>query len=86
MIDVAAILRAASQHGIPVTARGSGTGLSGACRPIEGGSSMIGLHSAQANMIAPSCVRVCDASSRYQKMHPFSVWSLALRRKRISKV
>jgi glycolate oxidase len=35
--DVAAILRLAAEHGIPVTARGSGTGLSGACRPSEDG-------------------------------------------------
>ena len=35
--EVAAILRVADAHGIPVTARGSGTGLSGACTPVEGG-------------------------------------------------
>ena len=35
--EVAAILRVADAHGIPVTARGSGTGLSGACIPVEGG-------------------------------------------------
>ena len=35
--DVAAVLRAASEHGLPVTARGSGTGLSGAAVPRRGG-------------------------------------------------
>lgn len=35
--QVAAILRLCDQHGIPVTARGSGTGLSGACVATEGG-------------------------------------------------
>lgn len=35
--EVASILRVANEQGIPVTARGSGTGLSGACRPVEGG-------------------------------------------------
>ena len=35
--DVAAVLRVAGRHGVPVTARGSGTGLSGACIPVEGG-------------------------------------------------
>jgi glycolate oxidase len=34
--EVAAILRVAADQGIPVTARGSGTGLSGACRPTDG--------------------------------------------------
>ncbi len=35
--EVAAILRVAAEHGIPVTARGSGTGMSGACNPVSGG-------------------------------------------------
>jgi len=35
--QVAAILRLASAHDVPVTARGSGTGLSGACAPEESG-------------------------------------------------
>jgi glycolate oxidase len=35
--EVAAILRVADEHGIAVTARGSGTGMSGACLPVEGG-------------------------------------------------
>jgi glycolate oxidase len=35
--DVAAVLRLAAEHNIAVTARGSGTGLSGAARPREGG-------------------------------------------------
>jgi glycolate oxidase len=35
--DVAAILALADEAGIPVTARGSGTGLSGACIPQRGG-------------------------------------------------
>lgn len=35
--EVAAILAVADAHGIPVTARGSGTGLSGAATPVEGG-------------------------------------------------
>jgi glycolate oxidase len=35
--QVAAILRTANQHGIPVTARGAGTGLSGACIPRADG-------------------------------------------------
>ncbi|MBV8960812.1 MAG: FAD-binding oxidoreductase, partial [Actinobacteria bacterium] len=35
--DVAAVLRVAAEHNIPVTARGSGTGLSGAARPRQGG-------------------------------------------------
>lgn len=35
--EVAAILRVANDSHIPVTARGSGTGMSGACLPIEGG-------------------------------------------------
>ncbi|WP_280447463.1 FAD-binding oxidoreductase [Nocardia cyriacigeorgica] len=35
--ETAALLAAASRAGVPVTARGSGTGLSGASRPAEGG-------------------------------------------------
>lgn len=35
--EVAAVLRVANDHGLPVTARGAGTGMSGACRPIDGG-------------------------------------------------
>src|SRR3954471_15568606 len=35
--DVAAVLRTANEHGVPVTARGSGTGLSGAATPVPGG-------------------------------------------------
>ncbi|HVW42548.1 MAG TPA: FAD-linked oxidase C-terminal domain-containing protein [Amycolatopsis sp.] len=35
--EVAALLTAAGEHGVPVTARGSGTGLSGAARPREDG-------------------------------------------------
>jgi glycolate oxidase len=35
--DVAAVLRSANEHGVPVTARGSGTGLSGAATPVPGG-------------------------------------------------
>ena len=35
--EVAAILRVCDQHRIPVTGRGSGTGLSGAAIPVEGG-------------------------------------------------
>ncbi len=35
--EVAAIVALAGEHGIPVTARGSGTGLSGACTPVAGG-------------------------------------------------
>jgi glycolate oxidase len=35
--EVAAILRLADENGVPVTARGAGTGMSGACLPIEGG-------------------------------------------------
>ncbi|HVC68196.1 MAG TPA: FAD-binding oxidoreductase, partial [Acidimicrobiales bacterium] len=35
--DVAAVVRAAGELGVPVTARGSGTGLSGAAVPVPGG-------------------------------------------------
>jgi glycolate oxidase len=35
--EVAAILRLANDTGTPVTARGAGTGMSGACTPVEGG-------------------------------------------------
>lgn len=35
--QVAELLKAASEDGVPVTARGSGSGLSGAARPVEGG-------------------------------------------------
>ena len=35
--EVSQLLKAASEHGVPVTARGSGTGLSGAAIPREGG-------------------------------------------------
>ena len=35
--EVAAVLRLADQHGVPVTARGAGTGLSGACVPQPDG-------------------------------------------------
>ena len=35
--EVAAVLRVANEHRIPVTARGSGTGLSGACVPLADG-------------------------------------------------
>lgn len=35
--EVAGLLEAASEHEVPVTARGSGSGLSGAARPVEGG-------------------------------------------------
>src|SRR5262245_30373441 len=36
-IDVAAVLRMADELGVPVTARGAGTGLSGACIPRADG-------------------------------------------------
>lgn len=35
--EVAEIVVLAAERGVPVTARGSGTGLSGACAPVEGG-------------------------------------------------
>ncbi len=35
--DVVAVLRAANQHGVPVTPRGLGTGKAGGCVPIHGG-------------------------------------------------
>jgi glycolate oxidase len=35
--EVAAVVRLAAAHGIPVTARGSGSGMCGACRPSEHG-------------------------------------------------
>lgn len=35
--QVAEIVRAARRHGAPITARGSATGLSGGCVPVEGG-------------------------------------------------
>ncbi|MGH3155525.1 MAG: FAD-binding oxidoreductase, partial [Streptosporangiaceae bacterium] len=35
--EVADVLRLASEHRVPVVARGSGTGLSGACRPVADG-------------------------------------------------
>ena len=35
--EVAAIVRAAAAEGVPLTPRGSGTGLSGACIPVAGG-------------------------------------------------
>ncbi len=35
--EVAAVLRLATEESVPVTARGSGTGLSGAARPLAGG-------------------------------------------------
>jgi glycolate oxidase len=35
--QVAAVVAEAGRRGVPVTARGSGTGLSGACTPAEGG-------------------------------------------------
>jgi glycolate oxidase len=35
--EVAKLLTVASEHRVPVTARGSGSGLSGAARPVEGG-------------------------------------------------
>ncbi|MEV6902344.1 FAD-binding oxidoreductase [Amycolatopsis sp. NPDC051372] len=35
--EVAELLKAATEAGLPVTARGSGTGLSAAARPVEGG-------------------------------------------------
>jgi glycolate oxidase len=35
--EVAALVALAREHGVPITARGSGTGLSGACIPQEGG-------------------------------------------------
>jgi glycolate oxidase len=36
--DVARLVAVANEHGIPLTARGSGTGLSGACTPVPGGA------------------------------------------------
>jgi glycolate oxidase len=35
--EVAAIVEVANRHRLPLTARGSGTGLSGACTPVTGG-------------------------------------------------
>ena len=35
--QVASVIRIAAEHGIPITARGAGTGLSGACIPLEDG-------------------------------------------------
>lgn len=36
--EVAAVVEMAAAHHIPLTARGSGTGLSGACIPVDGGA------------------------------------------------
>ena len=36
-VEVAAVVRVAGELGVPVTARGSGTGLSGAAVPVDGG-------------------------------------------------
>ncbi|MCL5096888.1 MAG: FAD-binding protein [Candidatus Omnitrophica bacterium] len=36
-VSVAAVLRFANQHGIPVTPRGAGCGYAGACVPVQGG-------------------------------------------------
>jgi glycolate oxidase len=36
--EVAAVVEVAASHGVPLTARGSGTGLSGACIPVRGGA------------------------------------------------
>ncbi len=35
--EVARVVALAAEAGVPLTARGSGTGLSGACIPVEGG-------------------------------------------------
>ncbi len=35
--DITAVLAIATEYGVSVTARGAGTGLSGACIPAEGG-------------------------------------------------
>src|SRR5580765_3345078 len=35
--EVARVIELAAEAGVPITARGSGTGLSGACIPVEGG-------------------------------------------------
>ncbi len=35
--EVAAIVKMAGLHGVPLTPRGSGTGLSGGCTPVDGG-------------------------------------------------
>ncbi len=35
--EVVEIVRMAAAHGVPLTPRGSGTGLSGACTPVDGG-------------------------------------------------
>src|ERR1700704_3588557 len=35
--EVARVVRIAGEAGVPLTARGSGTGLSGACIPVDGG-------------------------------------------------
>jgi glycolate oxidase len=35
--QVVAAVRTAAEHGVPITARGAGTGLSGACVPVPGG-------------------------------------------------
>ncbi|HLT70335.1 MAG TPA: FAD-linked oxidase C-terminal domain-containing protein [Acidimicrobiales bacterium] len=35
--EVAGVLRVADEHRVPVTARGAGTGMSGACIPVPGG-------------------------------------------------
>ena len=35
--EVAAVVRVAAELGVPITARGAGTGLSGACIPLANG-------------------------------------------------
>jgi glycolate oxidase len=35
--EVAGVLKIANEQGVPVTARGAGTGMSGACTPVDGG-------------------------------------------------
>jgi len=39
--QVADVLRTCAEHGVPVTARGSGSGLSGACIPPDGGGVVV---------------------------------------------
>jgi glycolate oxidase len=57
--EVASVLRLASEHGIPVTPRGGGTGLSGGALPVQGG---IVLSMERFNRILSIDARNCQAT------------------------
>jgi glycolate oxidase len=79
--QVAAVVRLAAEFGVPVTARGAGTGLSGACIPVPGGlvvsfermDAIVEIDDrGHVAVVQPGCTlaRLDEATSRHGLVYP----------------